>query len=129
MSSLHEAKGMIVFMKKTEKIIITLLLIYPIILLILLDTIATIQTDNITREEDNKRNKIKEEFKVTNIDNCKIDGMVFNDKVRLIRCADNQFYIINKENNKITGPMNKEESMNAFKEYLDIDLLDWDEQN
>lgn len=116
-------------MKTKEKIIITLLLIYPIILLILLDRIATIQTDNIIREDDNKRNEIKEEFKVTNIDNCKIDGMVFNDKVRLIRCVDNQFYIMNKETTDITGPMNMEESMNAFKEYLSIELLDWEEQD
>lgn len=127
MSSLHEAKGMIVFMKTKEKIIITLLLIYPIILLISLDRIATIQTYNIIREEDNKRNEIKEEFKVTNIDNCKIDGMVFNDKVRLIRCVDNQFYIMNKETNDIIGPMNQDESMNAFKKYLDIEILNWED--
>lgn len=116
-------------MKTAKKIIITLLLIYPVIFLILLDKIASIQTNNILKEEEYKRNEIEKEFKATNIDNCKIDGIVFNNQVRLIKCADAQFYIINKKSNDITGPLNQNEILDAFKEYLDVEMLDWEDQN
>ncbi len=114
-------------MKKIEKIYTIFLL--SILLLFIIIMIAGYIYFSWFYKEPEKKSIFKEETKNINIPNCKIDKLVFNDKVRLIKCYNEQFYIMNKENNDITGPMNKEESMNAFKEYLDIDLLDWDEKN
>lgn len=114
-------------MKTYEKIIIILLIIYPIILVILLNKVSNIQTNNIINRDRYKENQVKKEFKTINIPNCKTKRMLIDEKVCLIECNNEQFYIISKYNNKIVGPMNKETSMQAFKDYLNEEMIDWKE--
>lgn len=76
-----------------------------------------------------EESKYKKALKNINIPNCDIDALVIKDNVYLAKCEEETYYTIDRITNHVIGPMSKEKSMEIFKEYLDIDMLKWEEQN